>query len=151
MPSYLILLAALALVIAAVADLGWRLIPNWVPAALVLLFALAMLSQGEVEELGHSLLVGLGVLAAGAALFAAGLFGGGDAKLFAAATVWTGLSGLPTLLLGTALTGGLLALLVLFWRAVLVWLGRRPGADRGVPYGVAIAVAALWVLATRFW
>ncbi len=89
-------------------------------------------------------------------LFSRGLIGGGDVKLLAAAALWAGADALPPLLLLTALIGGLLALLF------LTPLGR---ADRGarmpkrrraeakshgrtgppVPYGVAIAAAALAV------
>jgi prepilin peptidase CpaA len=94
-------------------------------------------------------------------LFARGLIGGGDVKLFAAASLWAGAGALPRLLMLTALVGGVLAL------GFLIAIGQqriappRPGAvpaTRGalrvgrtpIPYGVAIAAAALIVTIPRY-
>ncbi|MBP2301115.1 A24 family peptidase [Azospirillum picis] len=131
---------------AAACDVRRRVIPNWVSMALAALFILtAMVEPGRFDPAG--------ALAAGAVtftvLFAAylgGLLGGGDVKLMTAAALWAGLSGLPALLLGTALFGGLLAAAVLVRRGLrrLRAGGRNTTAGRdGLPYGVAIAAAAL--------
>jgi prepilin peptidase CpaA len=92
------------------------------------------------------------MLMAGILLFALRWIGGGDAKLLAACTIWLGPSALLMFLLTTALLGGGLALGLLAMRnPLLIPLAQRlpawtkrlltPGAD--VPYGVAIAAAAL--------
>ena len=95
-------------------------------------------------------------LIAGFALFAAGLFGGGDAKLFAASSVWFGWPGLYRYILLVALLGGLLALVVLCLRRFhqsgqggqsdqggsQTWLNNLCSGDHGIPYGVALAVAS---------
>jgi prepilin peptidase CpaA len=93
---------------------------------------------------GIGLAVGAGLFLIGAALFAVGAIGGGDVKLVAAVGAWVGLHGLPSFLVVMALLGGALALLQLAG-------GRLGGAggwlapERGVPYGVAIALAGLLV------
>ncbi|HLO78065.1 MAG TPA: hypothetical protein VK196_16545, partial [Magnetospirillum sp.] len=58
---------------------------------------------------------------------------GGDAKLMAAAALWSGFFAMPRFALVMAVAGGVLALVMLIAR------GRRAR----VPYGVAIAVAGL--------
>lgn len=81
-------------------------------------------------------------------------FGGGDWKLLSALAPWAGLGGLLPLGLTTALTGGVLTILVVLLRAAVPpdsglrqtrWLGPVLGAG-GVPYGVAIAVGGLSVI-----
>jgi prepilin peptidase CpaA len=90
-------------------------------------------------------------------LFARGWLGGGDVKLLCAATLWAGPAGTPTLLLLTGVLGGALALFLLMpfgsqiAMAVRALLGQPSmSAERGlatpVPYGVAIAGAALIVI-----
>jgi prepilin peptidase CpaA len=85
-------------------------------------------------------------------MFAAGKLGGGDVKLLASVGLWFDFGGAVWLLVAVALTGGVLALLVLVirsfnWsdeirrRVVLL----RPGG--GIPYGVAIAAGALIAMA----
>ena len=91
-------------------------------------------------------------LLAGMGMFAVGWIGGGDAKLFAAASLWLGWPSMPLFLLVTAMAGGGLAVLLLQVRSAWVrpylvtgptWLARlaTPGGD--VPYGVAIALGAM--------
>ena len=100
-----------------------------------------------------SLGAGAIMLIAGFALFAAGIFGGGDAKLLAASAVWFGWSGLYRYIILVALMGGLLALAVLALRRVASrrawngpkWLISLRSGDHGIPYGVAIA-AASWLM-----
>ena len=76
--------------------------------------------------------------------------GGGDVKLLTAATLWVGPGGTPSLLIGTAVLGGLLTLALLFplaLRAVFAPAAAASAARRmPVPYGVAIAGAALIVM-----
>ena len=142
-----------ALVIAAaLSDLTTYTISNRLTAATALAFLPAALLCGlPLPVLGLSLLIGLGALVAGIAMFAAGWIGGGDAKLFAACALWMGMSGLTNFLGWTAVAGGGLAVLLLILRRQPMlaslpkpaWAGRliRPGEN--VPYGVAIAVGAL--------
>lgn len=141
---------------AAISDLRGYRIPNRIPVFLILLFPLAAFALEPREILLH-LLAGLSVFAVGAALFAKGMWGGGDAKLIAAVGIWTGFSGMPRFLAVMALAGGVLALTVLAARIVVpraaspepadaAW-GQRFAYSGHLPYGVAIAVAGLdWIL-----
>ncbi|MFQ5467332.1 MAG: prepilin peptidase [Kiloniellaceae bacterium] len=156
-PSGAVALAFLGLLVAGAAWDLWRyLIPNSICAALVGLFALwAALAPGEVDWLSHGG-AGLAALAGGGVLFRLGKLGGGDVKFLAAAALWAGFEHLLPLLVYTALAGGVLALgLVAARRAIGAlpgWAGPdtpiRPRFLRigeAVPYGVAIAGAALYL------
>ena len=140
-------------IVAALSDATTFTIPNRISALLVLAFAPAVLVLARPGgEIGADVVVGLIALIAGMAMFAVGWIGGGDAKLFAAASLWLGLPALPMFLMITALAGGALAVLLMNVRSSWIqpylgfappWLARlaTPGAD--VPYGVAIATGAL--------
>lgn len=146
--------------VAASYDLLTMQIPNRFPAALAVAFlALAFMSGLLLPTIGVHLLAGLAVLAATFALFAFGFLGGGDAKLASAIALWLGIEqALPFLVL-TALFGGALSLIVLAFRAVPLpgFLIGWPPALRlhekgaGVPYGVALAAAALVVFPDTPW
>ncbi len=146
--------------VAASYDLLTMQIPNRFPAALAIAFlALALLTSLPLPTIGINLLAGMAVLAATFALFAFGFLGGGDAKLASAITLWLGLEqALPFLVL-TALFGGALSLAVLAFRAVPLpgfLLGWPPALrlhekGAGVPYGVALAAAALVVFPDTPW
>ena len=87
------------------------------------------------------------VFVAGALLFSRGFIGGGDVKLLTAATLWAGPSLTPALLIVTGLLGGVLTIVLVAPLAMGVRrLMRHPHGGLGpVPYGVAIAAAALIV------
>src|SRR5262245_12003938 len=105
------------LVLAGVFDWLTLTIPNWPTAAVALLFVPAALLTGMS---GHDYLVhfasALIVLAAGFALYAAGLFGAGDAKLMSAAALWFGWPASLPFIVYTVLAGGVLAAVLLFWK-----------------------------------
>jgi prepilin peptidase CpaA len=145
---------------AAFEDFRRYIIPNRLTAALCLLwpayFATAPSLWGALAAVG----CGLAVFAVGALLFARGYVGGGDVKLLAAAALWAGPSATAALLIVTALLGGVLALAV--WSPIgahVIGVARgmfgppAPEPPTGsssapVPYGVAIAGAALIVVLT---
>ena len=151
-PQWLALLLAFLLVAAAVEDAVRLRIAN-VTVALVLISAIAAaIVAGPELRLWQNLVVFLALLAVGTPMFAAGKLGGGDVKLLASVGLWFDFGGAVWLLVAVALTGGVLALLVLVirsfnWsdeirrRVVLL----RPGG--GIPYGVAIAAGALIAMA----
>jgi prepilin peptidase CpaA len=165
-----IALAALVIV-AAVFDLRFRRIPNWlVLTGICVGFALNGFLFG-LHGLGRA---GLGFAVAAAIyvpLFALRAMGAGDVKLMAAAGSMTGASNWFAVFLITAIAGGIIALGVLFFRGglrravlnVLSILGalirfrapfrERPELDvadsRAVtmPHGVAIAAGSLLFIA----
>ncbi len=148
------------LVGAAVWDLASFTIPNVLPAAMGLFFvvfmALASLAGHEVTfaAIGLHAAAGLVAVAAGMAMFAAGWVGGGDAKLYAVVALWLGWNMLLEYTLIASLMGGALTLSLLALRRVPLpamlhgqaWLLRLADRQAGVPYGIALAVAALIML-----
>ncbi len=136
------------LVVAAIGDIMRYTIPNTLSAVLAVLAIPAVLVAGGgfVDLLWH-LLVGFVVLLLTSILFFRGLFGGGDVKLLTAAALWTGWPLVVPLVVYTALSGGLLALVLIVLRRV--WkrretapacLNRLFEQSAGLPYGVAIAI-----------
>ncbi|MFZ3233981.1 MAG: A24 family peptidase [Stellaceae bacterium] len=158
-PNLLPLAGFVALMIAAVViDFRRLVIPNGLVAGLCILWLLHVGSARGVSPVAslETVAAAAAALAAGAVLFSRGLIGGGDVKLFAAASLWTGAAALPQLLLLTALLGGALALLFLSPLGLWLTAAQRIEASRAgagsmlaghapIPYGVAIAAAALIV------
>ena len=140
-------------VVAALKDVTSYTIPNWISLALIAAFAPAALVSGaSLGAIGLCAATGVVALLLGMGMFAAGWIGGGDAKLFAAASLWLGWPAALPFMMTTALAGGALTLAILSLRSgwfepVLAgsppWV-RKLGANGGdIPYGVAIAVGAL--------
>ncbi len=105
----------------------------------------AGLSTGEI---GMHLLVGAIVMLACVALFFLNVFGGGDAKVIGAASLWIGLPAMTSFVFWMALAGGLLGILLLVLRKMNLnptreWSKRLLRRETGAPYAVAIAVGAL--------
>ena len=125
----LLALAAFAglLVVAACSDVATMKIPNWVSIALTAAFPLAaLLLQMPLTEIGLHLAFGFAVLAIGFLLFQFGVLGGGDAKLIAAAAVWTGVAAFGSFALTTVIAGGIMALVLLLARARMQPAETRP-------------------------
>jgi prepilin peptidase CpaA len=131
-------------------DLATMTIPNWVSIVLALLFIPAAASAGlPMGQIGFHLAVGGAVLLVCAALFYLGVFGGGDAKVISAASLWTGLAGAGSFVMGMAIAGGFLALTLIVLRRMKVksekeWANRLLSPEEGAPYAVAIAVGAFF-------
>ena len=148
---------AALMLIAAFEDLRRLIIPNALTLSLCVLWPLHVVgSLGPLVMLG-SLGCGLAVFIAGALAFSRGFLGGGDVKLLAAAALWAGPGGTVPLLVITGVLGGMLALFLLMPPGAQVAalarakLGNgedpaRFGAATPVPYGIAIAAAALLVV-----
>jgi len=145
------------LIAAACSDVATMTIPNWLSVALAVVFPIVALIAGlPLGAIGMHVLFGFGVLAACFLLFQFGIMGGGDAKLIAAAAVWTGVAAFLPFVLWTMIAGGGLALTLLLVRARVKPTETRPAfVNRllkprgGVPYGVAImagGIAALQAL-----
>jgi prepilin peptidase CpaA len=139
---------------AASSDLFTMTISNKVSLLLVAgFFVLALLVGMPAGQVGMHVGAALAVLAASFACFAFGWIGGGDAKLAAAIVLWLGFEHTLDFLLYASLLGGALTLLILRFRvmqmpSVLVgkiWAERLHRMDAGVPYGIALAAAALIV------
>ncbi|ACL57776.1 A24 family peptidase [Methylobacterium nodulans] len=139
---------------AAASDLLTMTIPNALSLVLVAVFPLAALALGlSWSEVGLHLGAGGLTLALTFTLFCFGLIGGGDAKLAAATALWLGFEPLADYVLAASLAGGVLTLLILQVRIhplprIAVswpWALRLHDRRTGVPYGIALAFAALVV------
>jgi len=145
---------------AASSDLLTMTIANRVSLLLiggfVLLAALAGFSGAEM--LSHAGAAAM-VLAIAFACFACGWIGGGDAKLAAATALWIGFGHLFDYLVYASLLGGALTLLIVQFRTLPLppllagreWIERLHHEGSGVPYGIALAAAALLVYPQTEW
>jgi prepilin peptidase CpaA len=102
---------------------------------------------------------GAAVLVVSFVFFSRGWIGGGDAKLAAATALWFGFGHLLDYLFYASILGGALTLFLIQFRAMPMppllagreWAERlhRPGG--GVPYGIALAAAALLIYPHTEW
>ena len=113
------------LMLGAAYDVASYRIPNWLSAAMAGTFLpVAILADMSFSDIGLSALLGLLMLMVGMVLFALKWFGGGDAKMLAAAALWIGLDkngsvfGVVNYVVAVGLLGGLFALLLLSFRRV---------------------------------
>ena len=145
---------------AASSDLLTMTISNRVSLTLVGgFFALALLGgMSTADILLHVGAAGV-VLVVAFACFAHGWIGGADAKLAAATALWMGFDHLLPYLAYASLLGGALTLALLQfrmaplprWLASRSWAQRLHDRDGGVPYGIALAAAALVVYPDTPW
>lgn len=136
-----LLIGIAALLAAALYDLGWRLIPNALPATLAGAGVALRLAEG-LGALLAGLATGAVALLLLGLLWRAGFLGGGDAKLAAAGSVFLAPAAVPQAALATALAGGVLALLYLALRPLLP--KRQAPAGRTSPMLVRFACVEAW-------
>lgn len=158
--STLILVFPIAMIIAALTDLVTFKIPNKISIALAAAFVVWALAIGmPLQKFGLHVALGVGMLLAGVALFSVNVIGGGDAKLLAAGALWMGPTDILSFIILTSAAGGLLCVAILIYRSMLPpkfllahsWAMRLHDKKVGAPYGVAIAIAALWLYPTTVW
>ncbi len=138
---------AIALLIAAFTDLRRRQIDNWLNAGIALTAPIYWWAAGYSlwPDVGYQLALTLAVFAVFAVLFALRWMGGGDVKLLAALALWIAPLWYFRLLMVMALVGGLLTVIFGAWH-----IARRQRDKVAIPYGVAIASAGIWAIATQY-
>ncbi len=158
--TWIVFAFPVALVLGAATDLFTMTIPNRLSIALSLVFLVAAPIVGMSWSMfALHLLTGFAVLVVGVGLFAARIFGGGDAKLLAAAALWVGPFQLPQFLFALAIGGGILALVMLIYRAmpypmpegVAPWAERLHDPKMGIPYAIAISGGGLILFPETVW
>jgi len=145
---------------AASSDLLTMTISNRISLLLVaIFFVLAVLTGMPAGDIAACAGAGAAVFAIGFVFFARGWIGGGDAKLAAAAALWFGWAHLFEYFLYASLIGGALTLALLELRrhrlptllAGQEWAERLHQPDGGIPYGIALATAALLIYPSTAW
>jgi prepilin peptidase CpaA len=135
-------LLGLLLLIAAFTDIRARIISNPLNAVIA---TLAIPWWFAIGLSGYEILFQIGLAAAVlilfALFFALRMMGGGDVKLLAALALWMPLTKMFVLLEWMALGGGVLTL-----GMVIAHRLRKAAGQPEIPYGVAIAGAALLVI-----
>jgi prepilin peptidase CpaA len=151
---------------AASSDLLTMTIANRVSLVLIGGFVvLAVLCGMNGAEIASHFGAAAAVLVAAFTCFAFGWIGGGDAKLAAATALWLGFGHLFDYLVYASILGGALTLAIVQFRSLPMphvltgqeWAERLHRHGGGVPYGIALAAAALvvypqteWMTALRF-
>jgi prepilin peptidase CpaA len=145
---------------AASSDLFTMTISNRVSLALTAgFFALALMTGMNATDILSHVGAGAMVLAITFVFFAFGWIGGGDAKLAAATALWLGFDHLLEYALYASIFGGALTLLIIKFRVLPIpqflarqeWVMRLHERKGGIPYGIALAAAALLIYPHMTW
>ena len=148
------------MIVAGAGDALSLRIPNWLTLTIfAAFFPLAFATGMPLAVFGFHVLTAVVLFVAGFLLFSAGLFGGGDAKLLAAAGIWFGSSQALPFLVFTVLAGGALALCVVLWSLISMywdihtgsWAKKISGLRPKVPYGYAFAIGAIMTFPQSWW
>jgi prepilin peptidase CpaA len=145
---------------AAASDLFTMTISNRVSLILVAgFFALAFWTGMDPYAVLSHVGAAFTVLTVAFLFFARGWIGGGDAKLAAATALWLGFDHLMEYLVYASIFGGILTLVIIRFRLIPLpealdkqeWVKRLHRLDGGVPYGIALAAAALMIYPHTAW
>ena len=145
---------------AASSDLLTMTISNRLSLALAGGFFLLMIVTGmSLHAAGMHVAAAVIVLVVAFVFFSQGWIGGGDAKLAAATALWFGFDYLLDYLIYASLFGGALTLAIIQFRKIPLpamlarqgWILRLHETDAGIPYGIALAAAALAVYPKTGW
>lgn len=156
----LFLIFPAAMAFAGCMDLFTMTIPNRISlvliAAFILVLPFAPFGWPAIASHVGAFLV---MLAIGIAMFSFQLLGGGDAKLMACAALWLGFESLFEYLVMATVCGGVLSVAILVYRGATLpawfygqaWAMRLHQKAGGIPYGIALAAAGLWIYPTTLW
>ncbi|MDO7834622.1 prepilin peptidase [Sphingobium sp. HBC34] len=135
------------LIVAAIGDLRSRIISNRLNLAVALLAPLWWLANtlSIWPDMAMQLAVGGIFFALFAGLFALGLMGGGDVKLLGALALWFPWQVTVTLFVLMSLLGGAVTIVTVIHHRM-----RKKQGQPEIPYGIAISIAALWILGERY-
>src|SRR5262245_49002003 len=145
---------------AASSDLLTMTISNRISLALTAgFFVLALFVGLSVADVAWHVAAGISVLAMTFGFFTMGWIGGGDAKLAAVTARWLGFYNLLNYALYASIFGGVLTMAIIRFRMAPLpaafagqqWIERLHRSDAGVPYGIALAAAALLVYPDTVW
>jgi len=145
---------------AGIKDVATMTISNRLVVALLASFVVLAPAAGmEIATISSSIFVASGVLACTFVLFSLGWIGGGDAKLLPVAVLWVGPELSLQFVLYASVIGAALTLALLQFRKMPLpvvleknaWSKRLHAPETGIPYGAAMAPAALLLLPESHW
>ncbi len=162
--ALLAIFPALALY-AALNDFRHYRIPNWLNLAIFGSFFPVALLLGMPWQVMLWHVIGFaavfGVMFVAFMVVPLGKFGGGDAKMIAAAAIWVDWNNLPDYIVMIALAGGVLAVIMWVWRALQIEYGVWMHGDATLrkvmsyqvklPYGAAIAAGGIYGYTLSWW
>lgn len=142
----LLIALAIALLYAAFTDIRSRTIANWLNLGIALVAPVFWWASGFSlwPDVAIQLGVAVAAFAVFAGMFALGMMGGGDVKLLTALALWIEPNAFLQLLIVMAVAGGVLTVAMAAVHAI-----RKQKEKLAIPYGVAIAFGAFWILAPR--
>ena len=143
----LLAILAIALIYACIDDWRRRIIENWLTAGTALAAPLFWWASGLTiwPGVGVQLIMAVVLFMLFFGFFVIGMMGGGDVKLIGALALWFPLRAMVMVLTIMAIAGGILT--------VVMMIRQRIRKDEGpveVPYGIAIALGGLWVIAEPY-
>ncbi|WEX75050.1 prepilin peptidase [Sinorhizobium numidicum] len=145
---------------AGIRDVATMTIPNRLVGALAIAYAiLAPVAGADLVTISSSILIASAVLVCTFTFFAFGWIGGGDAKLLPVAVLWLGADLALHFVIYASVFGAALTLALLQFRKIplpivlkrTAWSNRLYAPETGIPYGAAMAPAALLLLPESHW
>jgi prepilin peptidase CpaA len=142
-----VLLAAL-LLYSCVTDWRERIIPHWLNGCIALIGVATWIATPAMhswQAVGWQLALCLAVFFVFAIFQAIGMMGGGDVKMLGALALVFPLKPMMNLLFIMAIAGGVLTLAMLVYHKM-----RKLAGKPEIPYGIAIAFAALIIICEHY-
>lgn len=138
---------AVLILIAAAWDVRTRTIPNWLNGAIAALAIPFWWASGLDLWPDIALQIGIALAVFGlfTIAFAYGAMGGGDVKMVGALALWLPPAAVVMMLVIMSLAGGALTAAMLVRHRV-----SKAQHQLEIPYGVAIAMAGIWLIGERF-
>ena len=157
MSNIFLAIAIGCLLFAALNDAFYRRIPNFIVASIFVLGCVYKIHAGHYCYFVVDFVPFFVILLVGLVAFQCRVLAGGDVKLLSVSGYLVGIQDWLVLCLWTTVFGGVLALIILVWRLFAVLWGvvfgqrkRHPGLRQiELPYGVAIAAAAILLMAQQ--
>lgn len=137
---------AIALIYSIYTDVRYRLIFNRVTFLIALAAPAYWAATGgfNLPEIGLHLLTATIVFIFFLIAFRFGAMGGGDVKLFAALALWWHWIDVVRMVLYASILGALVTIVF-----VMIHKAKQQDGKARIPYGVAIALAGLWIAGER--
>lgn len=148
------------MIYSAFSDLVSMTISNKVALALMAGFVAAAFWTGmSLEDFAWHWAMFAIVLVVSFGLFVFGGIGGGDAKLAAATALWLGWEHTLSYFVIASMLGAVLTIIIVKLRGNIIpgpvekidWIARLYRADTGIPYGIALGIAAMLVYPSTPW